>query len=1768
MQHFSLSVCDYISAQVERYTQKGDIGKALIMLPSFPASVMVNIGRELEAQVMPLVNRFVYKIAKPLWEEWLADGDSMDSGLLNEAREKGWLDELGNLTNYRNEVAGNQEETAAVILGGMDHVTDAGSLADFHQCSIQTIWEWPQGMNTNFEMWAKGCLDDYKIAYEDEAPKHFDEVLKALLTRVPVDIIRISEFLDQLDLSGVQDGRDAEQALLGGLGFFNLPDLTAFKFGGRHKFAPYIDNALSFFSYGIFLEERSRKKALKAVKGYQQKHAKENLPFQNEQIGPFKTDDEFLGGLAEYISGSGTKIRQELLDCDFIVIWDKILKYKNKKDPKPPKTTIKKLSTDPLESVLTGIWITLGEYRKVSEKIGIVAHDALKKIRIKSFLFKHDCDGGSQEERKESARDNIEKVMGGLDKWLQNYIEIERRDGEYKVEIVSELIHREMDFQYSAVAEPVLGFKIVIEYGEDKKTISQRFFIRLPQVSPYRTAVELFQSASRDLDKKSVLPVFSIPYFEELMLAKDEDEANRVLMQGVREENRSVDLLKPILEDLETDEKIFGDRLQALSYNYNQFISLASKSGMFHALAEKWVELRTSLTEAFDVYLEDNSSVQREKGVILARAFLMVNADSSADDVEWVWQRYEKAAAVTVLHPALLELIHARVLYLFDCFNAEVARQLSTTDRKNFKKSTWDYYLDLSTIKMPLCGLLRNEDLVFETAIRGENLVHRIGGDKDSEAALSTRLLLKYDAFEDEDISDREMFHETRESLMLFRIIKNYWKLHPHATDGISLAVYQNQDIQPVIAAIDQFISDSERLEEDLDSVFHVSITLFSESCDDTGISRWIEQWKERWEAAENHSKFAHYRSCRLSVSHRIVTSHDNYSQFIHIIDSSLEADIAVLSHFISAGVKGNRMEPVPAPHDVTSRPIQFPILEKAFCSPAERHHRDERYRVLSNRQFMVATKHLDVLARLKGMASGNHIALGRGDFSPWRGVIDALHKNVEWVVCIDSSIDEQLLRQGKDSSIRDLIGFGSGVGSHGEANYTISTELFHFSDLLHKLKASISNVVEGWTKADHIQAAQFAIEQAKGLSGLSLIRATGVSQHIRDVLAYALARVKFSTNKDTLCDQFISLDAYQHWFDNASSKMRPDILYLAASLTEEGVLHLDMRIIECKLGKKSDIHLEKAREQVDCGLRHLIPSFMPRQENDLSERPDARYWWLQLHRLIASKLQVNKKNTGVMLTALERLANGEFSVSWGGAFFTCWTDIRTENRKKASWTFSFREHELSIIHVALGSYEMKALCADVQNEPFEWGEHLMSYEYQVNSFQRSNMNGSTQEDDEEESVTIPTDTDPDQKTEQNGQDENEKDDSKLETGSDDSQNPQPPAKPGVEPVLKPQIPERIFFGESVNGSRRIFWEFGHHGLNNRHLLIFGSSGMGKTYAIQCLLTELGASSQNSLVVDYTNGFLPNQLENVTREQLKPEQHFIQQEPLPISPFKLQEIAYGGGAPILESSPTAAKRISAIFKTVYNLGDQQFSVLFDAIISGMQTYGNAFQLDGLLEVLEDYLEDKKHNNSTVQSTLSKLKPFVMERPFASDADGMGWEKLFEDEKNKSHVFQLAGLDMHSQRLVTEFILWDLWAFARGGGNKDVPRVVVLDEVQNLDQRLESPLGKYLTEGRKFGLALISATQTLSNLTSEQQARLFLSGHKLFFKPAETEIKEYANVLSNATGDTTNIWIERLSKLEKGECYSLGPSLGDDGSFKPKLDVKIRIAAMEDRNLNG
>jgi len=369
---------------------------------------------------------------------------------------------------------------------------------------------------------------------------------------------------------------------------------------------------------------------------------------------------------------------------------------------------------------------------------------------------------------------------------------------------------------------------------------------------------------------------------------------------------------------------------------------------------------------------------------------------------------------------------------------------------------------------------------------------------------------------------------------------------------------------------------------------------------------------------------------------------------------------------------------------------------------------------------------------------------------------------------------------------------------------------------------------------------------------------------------------------------------------------------------------------------------------------------------------------------------------------------------------------------------------------------------------------------------------------------------------------------------------------------------EKLLIGSKSNGEQ-VYWHYGHPQLANRHLIIFGSPGFGKTYGIQCLLAEMAHQNLHSLIIDYTNGFLPDQLEGKFNDLTNPKSHFVYHEKLPLNPFHKQEQIIDASLPAFEEKPfDVATRVAKIFKSVFDsMGEQQFATLVRTLESGVNIDSNY--------TFEKVIQGLKGEGSSYGETLAnKLEPFIKAEPFRENCDS-SWNEMLNSSESLVNVIQLLGYSSDIQRLITEFVLWDLYDYARRTGNKHRPIPIVLDEIHNLDHSPDSPIDKMIREGRKFGLSMMLATQDIEKFSNEERSRLFMAGHKLFFKPADSEIKKFAELLSvKDIRISKNEWSERLSNLKKGQCWSLGPVLSSNGILREKAEL-VTITSLENRD---
>ncbi|MCK6207697.1 DNA phosphorothioation-dependent restriction protein DptH [Bacillus infantis] len=368
----------------------------------------------------------------------------------------------------------------------------------------------------------------------------------------------------------------------------------------------------------------------------------------------------------------------------------------------------------------------------------------------------------------------------------------------------------------------------------------------------------------------------------------------------------------------------------------------------------------------------------------------------------------------------------------------------------------------------------------------------------------------------------------------------------------------------------------------------------------------------------------------------------------------------------------------------------------------------------------------------------------------------------------------------------------------------------------------------------------------------------------------------------------------------------------------------------------------------------------------------------------------------------------------------------------------------------------------------------------------------------------------------------------------------------------------RILIGKAENSNRDIYWEFGNKGLANRHLLISGKSGQGKTYFMQCLLLEKSKLGIPSIIIDYTEGFLPNQLEEEFVSTLGPKlkQKIVYSEKLPINPFE-KNVRDIGGIQLPESNTDVAERVKSVFASVYkSLGIQQQNAIYEAILNGLERYDEQMSLVKLKEMLEE------EGSNYSKTALSQIRPLIDRDPFSTE-NAVNWKDIV-NSNGEIYIIQLTGFPRDVQLIITEFILWDLWNYSVKHGSKNNPMPVIMDEAQNLDHTEKSPSARILTEGRKFGWSGWYATQFLkSQLDSDELARLQNSSQKVYFSPPEQEISNIASSLSKDNNEKKQ-WENKLASLKKGQCVVHGPVLKDNGELSTPTITVVDITSLTER----
>ena len=369
----------------------------------------------------------------------------------------------------------------------------------------------------------------------------------------------------------------------------------------------------------------------------------------------------------------------------------------------------------------------------------------------------------------------------------------------------------------------------------------------------------------------------------------------------------------------------------------------------------------------------------------------------------------------------------------------------------------------------------------------------------------------------------------------------------------------------------------------------------------------------------------------------------------------------------------------------------------------------------------------------------------------------------------------------------------------------------------------------------------------------------------------------------------------------------------------------------------------------------------------------------------------------------------------------------------------------------------------------------------------------------------------------------------------------------------------RVLIGEVEGSTKKIYWEYDNKSLDNRHMLITGKSGNGKTYFIQCALLECMKYNIPSVIIDYTDGFKMSQLEKKFKDFMGDgiKQFVVCQDKFPLNPFKHGKKELDEGMYVDEDDIDVAQRFASVIGAVYSdLGSQQINAIYEAVLNGLKKHGDKLTLKLFREELIEI------GTSYAKTATSKLAILIDKSPFQEDGN-FDWSQL--DVGKILLIIQLTGFSADVKKIITEIILWDLWNYKAQFGKKENPFNIVLDEVQNLNFKDNSPCKKILTEGRKFGWSAWFATQFLEGQFDKSIINsLQNSGQKIYFAQVESEASNVANIL--AKDNNKKEWTQRLLGLEKGSCISYGPILDKNGKLTT-ISEKVKIISLDDRVKN-
>lgn len=1676
-----------------------------------------------------LKGRHVTASIKMAQNKWERLKEKADTSTVQEMENNGWVIHNASVTDYR-----NRHDSNVLILMGTEEEEDKDGLANFATINRMSL---VRSLNKHYSRVFTELSRNF--SEDSEEIKCLDALYDALFHYRPIDMVKFSNLADAYETSA--------QSVNEIIRFF-YHDLPMWGLPKREENIPSADRIIQknkslLKSANEFITRAKYKKI--TANGYAKIEKQFELyeADQSSQFGPawegwkaqkIHNYEDYRKCVLRYIRGVNTSSDKELLlGTDFAIAED-ILRLKISTGPKKEATGPMTVVGEPVQAMMQAWLNTLLAVSENEERASKIT-DIVFEVNSAAIVCDYAQIDDSDAEQNLLDRWNvIARHVNGIDVFINSKewklsdhvvrLTITPHDvfspmagGPY---ITSQLIGasrniNEIDF--SVICLDADGNPVKMTLPE----VQWKFDSQAPWLFDFDDICQLGIFPLHAVQSGKFIPIAQVSHMDSLVFSKNEEE----YFDNYKDEtfDFSYDVLQAAESRCAACAPAFLTDLEELGSVFYTFIKDMTSKGLYCLMTDHG----SSLSKLIPTYIKACRSIANASipdNIHWLQMAFVYAFTIAKDPVEIERDEEPDCCVVPSWHPAALEKLCAQKRTILEgCY--EYWNDTVRTGRKGSQKnmrSKLEQLADMCQVRDTLDIFPHDASYYGSTGSYGSFTVYSVNG-LHNETRI--RDIIKKEAIFDDDFKANNYSQMTDDARMYFDVMEDYTRAYHEAFLNLHLVFINPSDLQPVVASVFHYCD----LHKNDDTQINITITILV-SPENKGGRNYLSYWMDELFSKNEQVNVKTYLNI-WQTKEDIIRFLDDNNDIIFVLDLLKNVSLQLPQE---DGYIGSSDTNAP----------RFPIVQKP--SPVAQSSVKRRIEI-TQPQFKAEYSHTQVVCH----TNDPRMPLEKAGFAireikidkDSQDIIYELHQKAYWVVCIDSCIDGALLKT--DDAHKDtynIIGFSTGKGCNGKYNLTITSR----KSIIETLRAQFENRLKqlfGWPESEFCAATDRILIEACRLDGISLLSAVNqYSGLVNEFMAYVLTSLREKRAGSTSpLKTVIHLDSYKHWFsDNktdSNGASRPDFLIMEITDISAPVLKLKATVVECKIAQMSNMDARKAAamEQMKNGLAIFKKIFDPH-----STSIRRRYWYAQLYRALAFA-QVTFQDTDAqfqqIVNKLRGILDGRFEIEWSAELLGYWFDMPGNaeiiNTTDEPDIVMIDIPQQRIQEILLGSSEKVSFVDYIDPSLLmDENEEAAALRAKEEEFQR------LREEEEKKRRT---------RTRRNAPDDQVRNEQDKKTPEDQAHS-----ENTTLPALKDA---RILIGKSKYNTD-VYWDFGNRQLGNRHLLITGRSGQGKTYLIQCMLYEAAAAGISSFIIDYTNGFTSDQLDPEFKRIMDGRftERIVFAEKIPINPFAQQKIRIGS-QDYDEGSTNLANRIANTFKNVYHdFGKQQTGAIYEATKRGLDEYGDQMNFDRFAEEME--------NSSIPQAktVLSSMRPFLDSKIF-TNGEHLDWGEILYPNDPHIYIFQLNGLSPQIQQIVTYMLLWDAYYYTMQHGSESRPFIAVLDEAQNLSHGDDSPSGKILTEGRKLGWSAWYATQSLNVMSDDEVTRLSQAAYQIYFRPTDIEVKKISEMLDHTN---KNKWISSVSSLTKGRCIVAGDRIKPNGTFGAAQPVEVSVTQLADR----